>query len=253
MPMSDPHPYTPDEALLGGEGVVQAGQSGILGRVPADTLVGSQNPPSFQRETTLVQAECEDKYGRMLTLVLSAKRKTPPATPEQENEILPAFALVSFGNGGTQSEKQLQVDFINGAMFNVPAAFLRVDAVLEASVPDNTQEAIDVSVFAGYLPMGRTRSAQRTRQLGVIADAASQIIPIPFFTSRVEVLGNVLGATYEIEELADAAGAVVLFAAAIPSPAPVRTIPLANAARYVRITNTSGVPVDTRATFQLTV
>jgi len=235
--------------------VAQTGQSEILGLVPPDTLVGAQNPPSFRRETTLIQGECEDKYASMVTVVLHMTRVTPVAIVGQSNEGLPAFARVSFGNGGTQSEKQLEVDYLHGAMFNVPGAFLRVDAVLEDSVPDDTQISMNVSAFVGYLPMGRTRNAQRTRVIGTIAPAASIVVPIPFYSSRVEVQGNVLGATFDIEQFPDFAAlpATLLTAVAVPAPLPFFSVPLVNQARYIRVRNTSGAAVDARATFHLTV
>jgi len=253
--MSDTPPYTPDEALLGGDGVVQTGQSEILGFVPADTLVGSQNPASFRRSATLLQGECEDKYSRMVTVVLSMTRNTPVAIAGAANEGLPAYARVSFGNGGAQSEKQLEVDYIHGAMFNVPGAFLRVDAVLEDSVLDDSQISMNVQAFVGYLPMGRTRSAQRTRLAGTIAPGASVVVPIPFFSSRVEVQSNVLGTTFEIEQYPDfaALAPTLLTAVAVPPPLPLYSVPLVNQARYIRIRNTSGAPADARATFHLTV
>lgn len=253
--MTDPRPYAPDEALLGGEGVAQTGQSEILGLVPADTLVGSQNPASFKRSATLIQGECEDKYASIVTVVLFMTRNTPVLNPDEANEGLPAFARVSFGNGGAQSEKQLEVDYINGAMFNVPGAFLRVEAVLEDSVPNNSQISMNVSAFVGYLPMGRTRNAQRTRLTGTIAPGESVVIPIPFYSSRVEVQANVLGTTFEIEQFPDfvAAPATLLTAVAVPAPLPLFSVPLVNEARYIRIRNTSGAPVDARATFHLTV
>lgn len=253
--MIEPRPYTPDEALLGGEGVVQTGQSEILGLVPADTLVGSQNPASFKRSTTLIQGECHDKYARMVTVVLFMTRNTPVVNAGEENEGLPAFARVSFGNGGAQSEKQLEVDYIHGAMFNVPGAFLRVDAVLEDSVPDDSQISMNISAFVGYLPMGRTRSAQRTRLAGTIPAGASVVVPIPYYSSRVEVQANVLGTTFVIEQYPDLAALAptLLTAVAVPAPLPLFSVPLVNQARYIRIHNTSGAPADARATFHLTV
>lgn len=254
MPEDDEHhPYTPRYALLGGDGVAQVGNSEQLGFIPENTLIGSQNPASFLRETTLINCECEDMYSRVVTVVLAATRQTPAAAQGAFNEGLPLFARVTFGTGGAQSEKQLQVDYLNGTMFNVPGSFLRVDAVLEESVPDNTQITMNVSAFLGYLPMGRTRGAQRTIQAGIIAAAGSVIIAVPHFANRIEVQGAALGVTYDVEQFPDFAAGTLLAAASIPAPAPVRSVPLVNRTRYVRITNTSGAPVDTRATFHLAV
>jgi hypothetical protein len=103
--------------------------------------------------------------------------------------------------------------------------------------------------------MGRTRNAQRTRLTGTIAPGASVVIPIPFFSSRVEVQANALGATFDIEQFPDfaAAPATLLTAVAVPVPLPLFSVPLVNEARYIRVRNTSAVPVDARATFHLTV
>lgn len=255
MPDDDHHPYTPSVALLGGDyGLAQVGQSELLGLIPPDTLIGSQNPASFRRATTLIQAECADMYARVVTIVLTATRRTTLGPPAAFNEGLPIFARVSFGTAGTQSEKQLEVDYLNGTMFNVPGSFLKVDAVLEDSVQDDTQVTMNVGAFLGYLPMGRTRGAQRTIQAGVIAGGGGNIvIPTPHFANRIEIQGALLGATYTVEQFADAAATILLAVATIPAPAPVRSVPLVNATRYVRITNTSGGPADTRATFHLAV
>lgn len=248
----DYNPYTPRVALLGGDGgLAQVGNSELLGLIPPDTLIGSQNPASFRREATLIQAECEDMYARVVTVVLAATRRTSPGSAAAFNEGLPIFARVTFGTGGTQSEKQLEIDYLNGTMFNVPGSFLKVDAVLEQSVPDNTPITMNVSAFLGYLPMGRTRSAQRTIQAGIIGAAGTTMVAIPHFANRIEVQGGALGVTYEVEQFPDVAAATLLAAATIPPPAPVRSVPLVNAARYVLIRNTSALPVDTRATFHL--
>lgn len=246
--------YTQSVALLGADGgIASIGQSEHIGFIPENTLIGSQNPPGFRREVTLIQAECEDKFARVVTIVLAASRSTQPSSAAASNEGLPIFARVSFGTAGTQSDKQLEVDYINGAVFNVPGSFLRVDAVLEPSVPDDSQVTMNVAAFLGDLPMGRTRTAQRTLEAGVIAPGGTSVVRVPFFANRVEVNGAVLGATFEVEQHADLATTTPLAVAALAAPAPVHALPLVNRARYVLIRNTSGVPVDTRATFHLSV
>lgn len=238
-------PYTPWVALLGGEGVVQAGQSEVIGRTQDGGLL---------RSVSLVNAECESMYAAIMTVVLTATRFLPAASPGTENEGLPMFARVSFGNGGTQSTGQLEVDYINGAMFSLPAGFLRVDAVLEDSVPDDTLIGMNAAAFLGYYPLGKARQAQRTRVLGDVAAAAAVIVPVPFFATRFEVFSVVPGTTYTVEQLADAAGLVVLSSCTLPAPAPHLVVPLVNATRYVRLTNTAGVASGgTRAVFQLSV
>lgn len=228
-----------DFALLGGDGVVQSGQSEILGRTPDG---------GFIRRVTLLNGECESKYACVLTVVLSATRMLPAATPEDFNEGLPMYALVSFGNGGAQSTQQLEVDYLNGTVFNVPAGFIRVDAVLEDYVPESNI-GMNASAFMGYNALCRARTVQRTRNVGVLgAGASSAVLPIPYFAARVEALGSIAAGTYVINQYADAAGAILL--AATPA-APGVSVPLVNQARYFQLVNSAVAGNDTRAIFHL--
>lgn len=230
--------YVPYQALLGGEGIAQPGQSEPLG--------STEN--GFIRRATLLNMSCPDMYAAMITVMLQAVR-TDPAPPEEHNEVLPAFARVQFGVGGTQ--QQADVDFVNGACFSVPAAFLRVEAILEPEVPSDPPFAIQARALVGYYPNTRTRSAQRTLFTGVLAPAASAVLPVPAFADRLEVLPTTAGATMTVEQFSDLAATVAVGAVAVPAQGPVLQIPLTNLTRYVRITNTSAAAISARALFQL--
>lgn len=232
-----------NESLLGGEGIAQAGQSEVIGRSPDGNWI---------RRVTLLNCECDPKLAQMVTIMLTLTRRTPALTVPQENETLPLLARVHFGNGGTQSRGQLEVDYVNGAAFAVPAGFIRLDCELEAGEPE-TDLGIEAAAFMGYFPHVRTRSPQRTIPLGALEPSDAIIIPIPYFADRVEIMPTVLGATFSVEQLVDFAGTIVVGAVAIPAAAPVHAVPLVNQARYVRITNTSLAATGARAIFQLTV
>lgn len=237
--MADPH----EQALLGGAGIVQSGQSELLGLTPDG---------GFIRRVTLINGECEAKYATYLTCFLTATRNLPAQTPEEAAEILPCFARVSFGNGGTQSTQQLEVDFGNGACFSVPPGFLRVDALLEVTEPDSN-ESINAAAFIGYQAHPRRRSPQRTRALATLAPAASSpILPIPYFSDRVELISDVAATTYVFEQFRDAAGTILLATTAIPAGAPI-PVPLVNESRFFRVTNSGGAPATIRAIFLLVV
>lgn len=232
-----------DQSLLGGEGVAQQGQSEVLGRNPDGNWI---------RRVTLLNCECDPKLAQMVTIMLCLARRTPAQTIPEENETLPLFARVHFGNGGTQSRGQLEVDYVNGAAFAVPAGFIRLDAHLEDDEPE-TQIGIEAGAFMGYFPHVRTRSPQRTLPLGAMEPSDPVIVRIPYFADRVELMPTVLGATFQLEQLVDAAGTIVVGNVAIPAAAPVHAVPLVNQARYIRVTNTSMAATGARAIFQLTV
>ena len=240
MKPEDVHPYTPTFALLGGDGVVQSGQS---------EQIGPTKTGGFVPEVDLIQAECPSMYSMMITIVLALRLANPPDTAGEENEIPPLVAVISFGAGGTQTD--LEADYIDGAIVSLPAAWLRVKARIDTD--DQDIPAVIAGAFVGYYPSGRSREAQRTRRLGVVADAASAIVEVPFFANRIEVHGDVVGSTFTVEQAPDAVAATILSAVSLPAPGQILQTPLVNAARYIRVTNTSGGPRNIRTVFPLAV
>lgn len=244
-------------ALLGGDGVVQPGNSENLG----DQLV--QNPldpaaPILTRilKATLIQGECMDQFAQQLTIVLAANR-VAQGTPEQAHETARMFARITFGVGGTQAE--MDVDYIDGCMFNVPASYLRVVAHIDLDPGEDpapgTIPETQAQAFIGYYPHGGAVRAQRTQRLGLVADAAtSAIFPIPDFARVGRLIGSDPTAPVS-------SGAVSLFAdAAAAVPVGVFTavdllflggFPLTNGARYYSYTNLSGSPLTVRLIWNL--
>ena len=233
--------------LLGG--IRQPGQSEILGDTPDGGRVLKQ---------TLINLLGDDPYAEVVTVVLFATRDFP-AVAGQENETVPLVARATFGVGGTQGT--VEVDFINGAMFSLPSSFLRVDALIDIPNPDVVPEGelspVNAGIFVGYLPIGHSaRAAMRTLRPGPLAeDDATDLLPIPNFANNMTILATDTTAVYVLEQFQDFAGTILVAASVIPaSPArELANIVVANAARYVRLTNTNDTASTPRIVFNLYV
>lgn len=236
--------------LLGG--IAQPGQSELVGDTPDGGRV---------LRMTLINLLGDDAYAEVNTVVLFATRATPGpgANPNEENETLPLVARATFGTGGTQAV--VEVDFVNGAMFSLPGSFLRVDAVVDVpnpdAVPPGGLAAVNAGVFVGYLPISNSaRAAMRTLRPGLVAaNGNTGLLPIPNFANSVSVLADVVAATYTLEQFQDAAGALLISTTTVPaSPGrEAQSIPIANAARYVRLTNDNATASTPRIPFNLYV
>lgn len=244
MGKESPHDHISRFALLGGDGVVQAGQSEQIG-LTADGGV--------LRTVTLINGECPTELATYVTIFLTLTRYIPAAPPGQENETLPLIARCSFGNGGTQSTQQLEVDYINGSCFAVPPGFLRVDAILDVDPGEEVAIGMNAGAFVGYGVHTRKRSPQLTRRLGIIAPASAAVVAVPFFADDLELHSAVPGTTYTVDQYADAALTTLLSSTAYPAAGERIRVGLVNGARYINVTNTGGAPAATRAVFGLVV
>lgn len=235
-PQQEAPPTSPWYSLLGGAGVAQPGQSEVV-------RAGDSRP------VTLLNLNCEPMYGAVVTVALSLSRAAPPPDPLADLETAPVVARVTFGNGGTQCQTEL--DVLDGTIFCVPAAWLRLDVFIDPSAPEDAPDTT-VHAIVGHFPHGRGRAQRTIVADGPVADAGTVILPIPPFANRLEVHAEA-AATWTVEQGPDQALATVLSFAALAAPAPFGVVPIVNAARFVRLTNTTGggAARTPRAVFQL--
>lgn len=236
-------PYTPYRSLIGGSGVAQPGQSEQL---------GDQNGARLPR-ATLLNLTCPDMYAAQVTIVLGTPTLLLPLAAGREQETPPLFARVTYGVGGTQTS--IEVDWINGASFNIPAAFLRLDALLDfdqfaAIPPVGDMPRVNVPAFCGYYPVGQALPPQRSRLVGALGvDVESAPVPIAEHANGISALTDVQGTVCTVRQYADLAG-LVLLAAEDYMPGG-RPVVLANGARFASFEPDDAATV--RAVFSLSI
>lgn len=236
-------PVTWQTALLGGDGVNHSGFS-----VPLD---------ENKRRNTVINCQGQfDELATMVTIAFNLKR-LGPTTAATVNDVPPIVAHVSWGVDGARMD--VDVDVVNGTMIALPASSLRVDVEIDLPADAADFGSVQVGAVMGYMPRGQ-HDAQRTlsAELAAAEDppvaSGTALIAVPEFAKNVTFLIEPT-ATFQLEQLADSAGALVLstIAAVAPAVPPTVVFPLSNRTRYLRLTNTGGADVLVSAVFGLAV
>jgi hypothetical protein len=235
-------------------------QSGLLsGNGRANQGSGGALAPDGLRQRTLIDCVAGlDELATVVTIGLSLER-TGQRLPGEENDTPPVVGRVQFGVNGKLIEFEL--DYIDGALFCVPASSLRVTAAIDPLVlaPDASFNPCNVGAVVAYMPHGVARYAQRTIPIALPANAGEPpapvpvTIPIPAFARDVTFLSNP-AVMLLVEQLVDRAGTVVVAVDSINLTTPPRVVlPLANRTRYLRVSQDEDAPASVSAVFGLSV
>jgi hypothetical protein len=217
-----------DAMLAGGDpGVVQPGQSELLGPLPGG---------SFVSRVDLLRCEGVDALAMNTTIALALSRPNAP-TQEQLEETPPVKAIILFGVGGTAATAE--VDFIDGALLTLPASTVILSAELDGVTQADNPPLVEARAFLAYLPIGHVRPAQRTLRQ-TIGAGATAVFPVPSFSHSFQVFGG--QNAYTVVQSSDLAGADVIQTDVIAPPYPPHAVmPMTNQTRFVRVTNPGGV------------
>jgi hypothetical protein len=227
----------PERALEpGGRGLLDQLAAGNVGR-SVDVLPGGVAPSGefIPNPTPIIGLDADDETGRAVTVTMTVQPLVALPTPG------PFYlqAVVRWGIGGVQAEAR--VDLVNGTTFSVLATWLRVLAVNFAET--GAGPTVKVGAFVGYYPKAYLPGPQLTEFRAIpLANAAAEVVRIPPYAMELSVLTQPAGA-YTVEFLMSD-GAVVV--ATLAFAAGVNRIPIPGNAQFVRLTNTSGLPMVRR-------
>lgn len=179
----------------------------------------------------------DDQLAQHLTVHASA-RPVESYTAATRANVPPIVLRVSWGTDGAAHEAEL--DLVQGACFSVAASSLRVDAAIEPPYGEESQEPANVAVSVGYYP-SPTRATRTFRRVlsGDDGPASLQLVPIPAFATRVEVLRYGIQAVFA--GFLDASQAVTFGGVLTSGPI---DLPIPNGAAFLALEKWTGEPTQ---------
>lgn len=180
----------------------------------------------------LVECFGDDQLAEQVTITCQVYRRGD-ITAATLADFPAIVGLLKWGNDGFQTSAE--VDFVNGTQISVAGSYVSLAARIDQDAPNNggqNMPIVMVGAHVSYLPPVRP-SVYRTRYFALAANGDvgdSVVLSVPPFAHHVDVVRQ--GPAVFVEVL-DRSGAVL---AAVSSIGPI-SLPLANDARAVRVTN----------------